>query len=221
LATKRKTVSGSARATIDHDEIRNWVEEHGGEPAMVKRTRSARGTADSGILRIDFPGYSGEQSLEAIGWDEFFERFENAKLAFLYQDVTGRGGPSRFNKLVKRDSVDVRAAPEGDGEAAGTGRAGARKKTGASKKTGARKKTGASKKTGARKKTRGTGAVAKRRISVSLSSGRGTAAGSRAAARTARKKKSTRAAAGGRSTTRTKSPARGAARKTAKQRGSR
>lgn len=96
---------GSAQATVDHDEIREWVEQHGGHPAQVKRTR--RGNTP-GILRIDFPGFSGENSLEEISWDEFFQRFDESNLAFLYQDKTKSGRPSRFNKLVSRDSVEIR-----------------------------------------------------------------------------------------------------------------
>jgi hypothetical protein len=69
---------------------------------MVKRTRSG-----GGLLRIDFPGYSGAKSLEPISWDEFFERFEETNLAFLYQDKTGSGRPSRFNKLVGRETVET------------------------------------------------------------------------------------------------------------------
>lgn len=98
---------GSAQATVDHDEIRNWVEQHGGHPAEVKRTR--RGNTP-GILRIDFPGFSGQNSLEEISWDEFFQRFDESNLAFLYQDKTSSGRPSRFNKLVSRDTVDVRSS---------------------------------------------------------------------------------------------------------------
>lgn len=86
----------SAKATIDHDEIRNWVEKHGGCPAHVKRTGDKN---DPGILRIDFPGFSGQQSLERISWDRFFEWFDENELALLYQD------DSRFNKFVSRDSV--------------------------------------------------------------------------------------------------------------------
>ncbi|HEY3665203.1 MAG TPA: hypothetical protein VGL19_04345 [Polyangiaceae bacterium] len=103
-ASKRATGSGSAKATIDHDEIRQWVESHDGHPAMVKRTaRGGRG----GILRIDFPGFSGERSLEEVSWDDFFDKFEESQLAFLYQEQTASGRPSRFNKLVARDSVEV------------------------------------------------------------------------------------------------------------------
>jgi hypothetical protein len=86
----------SAKATVDHDTIRGWVEKHGGSPAHVKSTGSKD---DAGILRIDFPGFSGQQSLEKISWDEFFEAFDENELAFLYQDE------GRFNKLVRRDTV--------------------------------------------------------------------------------------------------------------------
>jgi hypothetical protein len=86
---------GSGRATIDHEEIRRWVEERGGHPARVKRR--TRGGRDAGILRVDFPGFSGGRSLEPISWDEFFETFERSGLAFLHQDHTADGEISRFN----------------------------------------------------------------------------------------------------------------------------
>ena len=90
----------SAKATIDHDEIRRWVEERGGHPAHVKRTGD---DDDPGVLRIDYPGYSGQGTLERMSWDEWFEWFDRDKLAFLYQAE----GNSRFSKLVARDSVEV------------------------------------------------------------------------------------------------------------------
>ena len=88
-----------AQKTTDHKEIRQWVEERGGHPATVKQTASQD---DPGLLRIDFPGYSGEEELEPISWDDFFEKFEEKKLAFLHQDQTDDGQTSRFNKLVER-----------------------------------------------------------------------------------------------------------------------
>ena len=88
----------SAKATTDHDTIRRWVEEREGCPATVKSTRKG---SDPGLLRIDFPGYSGEDTLECISWDEWFKGFEENKLAFLYEDEPN----SRFNKLVSRDTV--------------------------------------------------------------------------------------------------------------------
>lgn len=91
----------SANKTTDHEFIRQWVEERGGHPARVRRTGD---DDDVGIIRIDFPGYSGESSLEEITWEEFFEKFEESNLAFLYQEETKDGQESRFNKLVSRDS---------------------------------------------------------------------------------------------------------------------
>ncbi len=89
-----------AKTTTDHDEIRTWVEERGGRPASVKGT--AGDDDDAGILRIDFPGVGDEGSLEEISWDEFFEKFEENDLAFLYQEQTSGGDESRFFKFVRR-----------------------------------------------------------------------------------------------------------------------
>jgi hypothetical protein len=90
-----------AKVTTDHNEIRKWVEERGGNPATVKET----GKGDKpGVLRIDYPGFRGEESLEKITWEEFFDSFEENRLAFLYQDTVGSGEESRFSKLIDRDS---------------------------------------------------------------------------------------------------------------------
>lgn len=91
-----------AKTTTNHDEIRKWVEERGGRPARVKGTEDKGG--EGGLLRIDFPVGSGEDRLEEISWEEFFEEFEESKLAFLHQDKTKDGEQSRFNKLVSRES---------------------------------------------------------------------------------------------------------------------
>lgn len=89
-----------AKTTTNHEEIKSWVEERGGHPARAKGTDNEGG---SGVLVIDYPGYSGTRTLESISWDEFFEGFEENKLAFLYQDETKAGAESRFSKLVNRD----------------------------------------------------------------------------------------------------------------------
>ena len=94
-------MGAESKQTTDHDEIRNWVEERGGKPARVKST----GKGGAGLLRIDYPGFSGEDSLEEITWEEFFEAFEENNLAFLYQDETKDGKESRFSKLIDRDST--------------------------------------------------------------------------------------------------------------------
>ena len=93
-------MAGETRKTIDHQEIQKWVEERGGFPATVTRTEK---NGEAGVLRIDFPGYSGNDSLERISWDDFFEKFDEKKLAFLYQDQMRDGEESRFFKFVSRD----------------------------------------------------------------------------------------------------------------------
>jgi hypothetical protein len=88
-------MSDSAKTTTDHDTIRKWAEARDGKPATVKGTGDGD---EAGLLRINFPGYA-EDNLEDISWEEFFEKFEEKKLAFLYQDEKD----SRFSKLVNRD----------------------------------------------------------------------------------------------------------------------
>jgi hypothetical protein len=93
--------SGSSQTTTDHDTIRRWAEERNASPTSV------RGTGDddeAGVLRLDFPGYSGKDRLEPISWEEFFEKFDEKKLEFLYQDRKKNGEPSNFFKLITPDS---------------------------------------------------------------------------------------------------------------------
>ena len=89
-----------SKKTTDHDEIRKWVEARGGVPATARST----GRKDEpGVLRIQFQEQESGDSLEEISWDDFFEKFEEQKLAFLYQDETKQGKTSRFFKFVNRD----------------------------------------------------------------------------------------------------------------------
>lgn len=92
-------MAGDSKTTTDHDEIRGWVEERGGRPATVAATGDGD---DAGILRVDFPGVGDEDSLEELSWEDFFEKFEEKNLAFLYQDETASGEESRFFKFVSR-----------------------------------------------------------------------------------------------------------------------
>ena len=89
--------SAESKGTTDHEEIKRWIEERGGQPARVEGTN---------LLRVNFPGFSGEQTLEPLDWGEFFRIFDENNLAFLYQEKTKDGGESRFSKFVDRDSVD-------------------------------------------------------------------------------------------------------------------
>jgi hypothetical protein len=57
------------------------------------------------MLRIEFPGHGEEEKLRQIPWGEFFEKFDRANLAFLYeseQSEVESGEMSRFCKFVDR-----------------------------------------------------------------------------------------------------------------------
>jgi hypothetical protein len=100
MSRSRYFMTQQAKTTTDHDEIRRWVEARGGKPATVASTGDED---EAGILRIEFQEHKSGQSLTSISWDEFFEKFEESKLAFLYQDETKQGEVSRFFKFVNRD----------------------------------------------------------------------------------------------------------------------
>jgi hypothetical protein len=93
----------TSRTLTDHDEIRRWAEDREAKPAVVRSTHDIE---SSGIIRLDFPGYSGAESLEEIEWDEWFEDFDQNKLALIVQDQTANGEQSNFNKLVSREETD-------------------------------------------------------------------------------------------------------------------
>jgi hypothetical protein len=90
----------AATPTTDHEEIRRWAEAQGGHPARVKGTGRGK---DPGMLRIDFPGFSGEGKLEEISWNEFFKWFDVNELALLYRQK------DRFNKIISRDTAQARS----------------------------------------------------------------------------------------------------------------
>src|SRR5947209_3759461 len=69
--------SASAHVLTDREEIQSWAEERNGKPACVRGTGGAE---DVGMIRIDFPGYSGENSLQEISWDEWFDKFQERGL---------------------------------------------------------------------------------------------------------------------------------------------
>ncbi len=98
-----------AETTTDHDTIRKWAESKGGKPAAVDRTHSEE---DVGLIRIMFPDApnSHHDALVEITWEEFFQEFEEKKLALVFDEG------SLFNKLIGRDTAEKRE--HGDHKAA-------------------------------------------------------------------------------------------------------
>ena len=135
----------SSRVLTDHDEIRSWAEERGARPSTVQRTH----TDDNvGIIRLDFPGYSGEDSLEEIEWDEWFDKFDDNNLALLVQDETAGGQKSNFNKIVNRDTVQSSRSSRGRGKKSTSARS-------ASSKT-SHTRSGSKSASSSKKKSKGT-----------------------------------------------------------------
>jgi hypothetical protein len=54
------------------------------EAGNPRESKGQTENGGSGILRADYPGYSGEETVEQITWQEFFRGFEENPLAFLY-----------------------------------------------------------------------------------------------------------------------------------------
>jgi hypothetical protein len=170
--------SAAARRLIDHEEIRRWAEDRGARPAHVSGTGSGD---DVGMIRLDFPGYSAEGSLEEIGWDEWFDKFDESKLALMVQDETSEGKTSNFNKLVSLDTTQPRQASTG-------GASGSRASSRGSRAQGrSRRGRRATSRTRASSATRSARATSSR---SSRSSGQSTRSSSRRSSRNVRGKKS-------------------------------
>lgn len=90
------SIAEEHRITIDHPTIRSWAEERGGYPATI--TGSHPG-AEAGVLRI---GFDDEPGLDKIGWDEFFDKFEEKALAMRYSSEPEGSGNERFHEFFKR-----------------------------------------------------------------------------------------------------------------------
>lgn len=132
-------MASQSNTTRDHDTIRKWAEERNATPSTVASTRKE---GDVGLIRLNFPGFSGEDSLEEITWEEFFDKFDQQGLALVYQEKTADGEVSNFNKLVSGDSVDEDSSPGTPASSSGsTTKKQAAKKTPAkaAKKTAAKK----------------------------------------------------------------------------------
>lgn len=94
--------------TQNHDEIRTWIMNNNGIPALVGDP-SVEGAPVG--LRIDFPG-AGDESLLGdsqqkpdIGWDEFFRIFDEKRLAFVYYRDPTVEDKTLLYRFVPRDTL--------------------------------------------------------------------------------------------------------------------
>jgi hypothetical protein len=106
-SSKENPMSHKSKQTTDHKVIKKWAEERGGKPVTIEGT--AKGNEEAGLLRIDFPGGASNPPLEPISWEAFFEKFDEAGLAMVYQDEKEDGSQSFFCKFVNRESAKAPA----------------------------------------------------------------------------------------------------------------
>jgi len=77
-------------------------------PVTLKEA-SENGEESTDMLHVAFGTLSSD--MEEMGWDEFFERFENENLALEYDDEAEEGETPSF-ELVDRDRARDELAPE-------------------------------------------------------------------------------------------------------------
>lgn len=127
-----------SRMLTDHTQIRRWAQERRARPVAV---RSIHSDDYIGMIRLDFPGYRGEDSLQEISWDEWFEDFDDRNLALVVQEETADGEQSTFHKLVQRETPENGSEQTSSSKRGGTGprpALGKRSGSAASSKTRAR-----------------------------------------------------------------------------------
>lgn len=93
---------------INNDEVRSWVEERGGVPAVLKEI-SENGEESPEMLHLAFGKLSPE--MEEMDWEEFAERFDNENLALAFDDEAPKSNTPDF-ELVDRDRARDEYAPE-------------------------------------------------------------------------------------------------------------
>lgn len=93
--------------TIDHKEIREWVEKYAGEPELIDDLKVK---SDPVGIRINFPKRENDEYLEKEGvtqkvdWDTFFKKFDELNLAFVYhKDVDSKSKPGDAYRFIRRE----------------------------------------------------------------------------------------------------------------------
>jgi hypothetical protein len=97
--TDKPERNGRSLVTTDHEVIRQWAKSRRAVPSTVAGTQH---DGHLGVLRFDFPGYSGDRLVE-VSWAEWFEAFDKRRLNFIYQERRSGGERSNFFQLENPD----------------------------------------------------------------------------------------------------------------------
>lgn len=85
------------KRTTNQKDIMEWASRRGAIPSSIKGTQD-EGTV-AGILKFDF---TGDESLEPLAWQEFFDKFEKEKLNFIYREMEEDGNYSHWYEFEDR-----------------------------------------------------------------------------------------------------------------------
>jgi hypothetical protein len=94
--------------TTDPDRIQDWIENHDGKPAIANR--GEQGDAE---LDIKFEEEDDDQDLDVIGWNEFFEIFEQQDTAFAFINNNGEHlNSEKFDFIGREQPTNEIEEPE-------------------------------------------------------------------------------------------------------------
>jgi hypothetical protein len=101
-------VPAGTMVTRDHEVIQRWAEIRHAEPATGEATASGPAKIDvndggSGI-RFNFPGAA---LFRPVGWDEWFENFDEHQLVFVYQEPLADPQGSKYH-IDKLETLTAR-----------------------------------------------------------------------------------------------------------------
>jgi hypothetical protein len=86
----------------------------GPDSPISRKSKDSDSAYRAGLLRIAFdePVFEVKQDdemLEEISWDQFFEKFDEKKLVFAYQDRSVEEPESRFFRFERRSTTDKKS----------------------------------------------------------------------------------------------------------------
>jgi hypothetical protein len=103
-----KRMDNIEETTIDHEEIKTWIEKNSGHPAVIENPNVP---SERKSLRVDFRGEKEEKDLSStvvskrVNWKEFFEIFEKQKLAFSFEKTPSSDITWAY-RFVKRENIE-------------------------------------------------------------------------------------------------------------------
>lgn len=88
------------KTTVNHEEIREWIERNGGEPMIIHGDAESTGR----VLAVSF---GASRELTKITWEEFFTIFEQERLAFTYDDTASPDHAGAAYAFLNRETQDA------------------------------------------------------------------------------------------------------------------